>query len=416
MHPNGQLPAYEWSFGDVNPPVHAWASWQVFTIDGSRDRDFLIRMFTKLLLNFSWWVNRKDADDSGLFEGGFLGMDNIGFFDRSAPLPPGYRLEQSDATSWMASFSLNMLQIALYLAKSVPAWDDLATKFLEHFLSIANAMSEFGSQNVSLWCDTDGFYYDVLVHPDGASQQLKVRSMVGLLPLFAVAQALPEVADELPDFTARVRWLARRRPDVLGPLLTETGPDGTHMLLALVDPVRLRRILTRMFDEGEFLSPYGLRSMSAAYRDTYTAEVEGQQMTIDYEPGESRSGLFGGNSNWRGPVWFPPNVLVADALRRYGSYLGSSFQIQVPTGTGPNITLAEAAQLLDERLIDLFRRGSDGRRPCDGWRIEASPDPLWSSQLTFSEYFHGDTGEGLGASHQTGWTALVAHLLCRGTV
>jgi hypothetical protein len=413
MHPNGQLPAYEWSFGDVNPPVHAWASWQVFLIDGSRDRDFLIRMFTKLMLNFSWWVNRKDADDSGLFEGGFLGMDNIGFFDRSAPLPPGARLEQSDATSWMAAFALNMLQIALHLAKTVGAWDDLATKFLEHFLSIAKAMSEFGSRNVSLWCESDGFYYDVLVHPDGSAQQLKVRSMVGLLPLLAVAQAWPDVVDELPDFIARVRWLARRRPELLNPLLLESGQEGNNMLLALVDPIRLRRILTRMFDEDEFLSPFGLRSLSAAYREPYTTDVEGRQMSIDYEPGESRSGLFGGNSNWRGPIWFPTNVLLADALRRYGTYFGSSYQIQVPTRTGPMISLTEAARLIDERLIDLFRVGPDGHRPSDGARIEASADPLWAAHLTFSEYFHGDTGEGLGATHQTGWTALVAHLLCR---
>jgi hypothetical protein len=416
MHPNGQLPAYEWSFGDVNPPVHAWAAWQVYQIDGSRDRDFLIRVFTKLAMNFGWWVNRKDADGSNLFEGGFLGMDNIGLFDRSAPLPPGYRLEQSDATSWMASFSLHMLQISLWLARTVPAWDDLATKFLEHFLSIAHAVAQFGSQSVCLWNDEDGFYYDVLVHPDGTAQPLRVRSMVGLLPLLAVARALPEVAEQLPDFTARVRWLQERRPDLLDGLLTETGPDGSHVLLALVDPERMRRVLERMFDENEFLSPYGLRSLSAAYRESYTTDVEGQAMTIDYEPGESRSYLFGGNSNWRGPVWFPPNVLLANALRRYGMYLGPSFQVQVPTGTGPMMTLSDAADLLDERLIDIFRRGADGRRPCDGSRIESLPDPLWADHLTFSEYFHGDTGEGLGATHQTGWTALVAHLLCRTTI
>ncbi len=412
MHPNGQLPAYEWAFSDVNPPVHAWAAWQVYLVSGGTDRDFLVRMCTKLMLNFAWWVNNKDADGSNLFEGGFLGMDNIGFFDRSAKLPDGYRLEESDATSWMAVFCLNMLQICLELAILVPAWDDIATKFLEHFLSIAKATREFGSQDVSLWDPEDGFFYDLLVHPDGTHQRLRVRSMVGLLPMLAVATVSPEVWDRLPDFTARLAWLRRRRPDLADGLLT-SSVSGEEMMLSLVDRDGLTRLLTRLLDESEFLSPYGIRALSASYRDGYTTELEGQHFTIDYEPGESTSGLFGGNSNWRGPVWFPVNVLLADALRKYAGYFGDSMTVPVPTGSGTRLSLDKAAELIDGRLTDLFRRGSDGRRPSDGNRIEASPDPLWAAHITYIEYFNGDTGEGLGASHQTGWTALIAHLLCR---
>ncbi len=414
MHPDGQLPAYEWEFGDVNPPVHAWAAWMVYLIDGRRDTDFLIRVFTKLLLNFGWWVNRKDPDGSNLFEGGFLGMDNIGLFDRSAALPDGARLEESDATSWMAFFCLNMLKIAVELATAVPAWDEAATKFLEHFLSIAHAMSRFGSMGVELWDDQDGFCYDVLIHPDGRHERLQVRSMVGLLPLLAVAHAPAWTAQALPDFTARLRWLQLHRPELLDGLLTRSGPHGepADQLLAVLDTDRLRRVLTRMLDENEFLAPYGIRSLSAAYRQPYTTEVEGQTVSIDYEPGESRTPLFGGNSNWRGPIWFPVNVLLADALRTYAGYLGNT-TVELPTGSGRQLGLAAAADQIDDRLISLFRRGPDGRRPSDGHRIEATDTPLWREHITFSEYFHADTGEGLGASHQTGWTALVAHLICR---
>jgi hypothetical protein len=419
MHGDGQLPAYEWAFGDVNPPVHAWAAWRVYLVDravtGTADTDFLIRVFTKLLLNFGWWVNRKDADGSNLFEGGFLGMDNIGLFDRSALLPDGARLEESDATSWVAFFCLNMLTIAIELAHSVPAWDEVATKFLEHFLAIAHAMHRFGSADVALWDDADGFFYDVLVHPDGHAEQLKVRSMVGLLPVLAVAHARTGELDTPPDLTARLRWLQRRRPELLDGLITRAGPQGepADHLLALLDTDRLQRVLARMFDEQEFLSPHGVRSLSAVYRDPFTTVVDGQQVSIDYEPAESRTGLFGGNSNWRGPVWFPVNVLLADALRTYHGFLGSDFTVEVPAGSGSALTLDQAADLIDQRLCDLFRVGPAGRRPCDGTRIEADPDPLWRDHLTFSEYFDGDTGEGLGATHQTGWTALVAHLLCR---
>ncbi|SOD71366.1 hypothetical protein SAMN05892883_0897 [Jatrophihabitans sp. GAS493] len=420
MHPDGQLPAYEWSFGDANPPVHIWAAWRIYLIDGSRDRDFLERIFTKSLLNFGWWVNRKDPDGSGLFEGGFLGMDNIGLFNRSMPLPPGYRLEESDATSWMGFYCLQMLTIAIELALSSGtgggAWDDLATKFLEHFLSIADAMQQFGSQQVQLWDEADGFFYDVLVHPDGGYQQLQVRSMVGLLPLLAVATAQGGVAQRLPDFSARLAWLQRRRPDLMRGLVAQQGVDpfdggvvlgDRPLMLALVDAEQLRRLLTRMFDEQEFLSPHGLRSLSASYRTPFNTVVEGQQVSIDYEPGESRTGLFGGNSNWRGPVWLPVNILLADAMRAFGAFHGDEELVAGYTGTG-------AADEIDRRIIGLFRVGDGGTRPCDGSRIEASSDPLWRDHLTFSEYFDGDTGEGLGATHQTGWTALVAHLICSG--
>jgi hypothetical protein len=414
MHPDGQLPAYEWAFGDVNPPVHAWAAWHVYLVDGRKDVDFLIRIFTKLLLNVGWWVNRKDADGSNLFEGGFLGMDNIGLFDRSAPLPPGYRLEESDATSWMAFFFLNMLKIAVELAREVPAWDETATKFLEHFLAIARAMGQFGSTGVQIWDDEDGFCYDVLVHPDGTAQRLPVRSMVGLLPILAVAHAPAWTAIELPDFTARLHWITQRRPDLLTGLLQRTGPHGepADQLLSLLDPPRLQRVLARMFDTDEFLSDFGIRSLSAAYRTPYSTTVDGQQFSIDYEPGESRTGLFGGNSNWRGPIWMPVNVLLADALRTYQACL-NDVSVEVPRGSGNPMSLSAAANEIERRLVDLFRRGADGRRPSDGARIEASDNPLWRAHPTFSEYFDGDTGEGLGATHQTGWTALVAHLICR---
>ncbi len=411
MHPDGQLPAYEWSFGDVTPPVQAWAAWQVFVADGSTDHDFLIRICNKLVLNFAWWINRKDADGSNLFGGGFLGMDNIGLFNRSEPLPAGFRLEQSDATSWMAFFCLQMLQISMRIAERIPGYDDTATKFLEHFLSIAEAMGSFGSNQVSLWDEQDGFFYDVLVHPDGTSQPLRVRSMVGVLPLLATAP-LPARAAELPDFTGRLVWLQKHRPELTAGILTHSSPSPDR-LLALVSGVRLTRVLARLLDEADFLSPFGLRSLSAAYAQPYSADIGGQRLTIDYEPGESTNALFGGNSNWRGPVWFPVNVLVVDALRRYGDFYGDTVTVPDPAGSGNSLTLTAAAELIETRLIALFRPGPDGRRPSDGNRIEAGPDPLWSAHPTFSEYFHGETGEGLGASHQTGWTALVAHLLCR---
>ncbi len=409
MHPNGQLPAYEWAFGDVNPPVHAWAAWHVYRIDGYRDQQFLIRVFTKLLMNFSWWVNRKDADGSNVFEGGFLGMDNIALFDRSAPLPPGYRLEQSDATSWMAFYCQQMLKIALELSRFDQAWDGTVTKFFEHFLAIAEAMNAFGSHEVSLWDEDDGFFYDVLVAPDGSPEPLRVRSMVGLLPILGTTEIPAWVTERLPDVADRVRWLQKRRPELMGPLTTRRAPEGRKMLLSLVDKKRLKRILQRMFDEAEFLSPFGVRSLSKSTGQVF-ANVGGRDVSIEYEPGESRTGLFGGNSNWRGPVWFPVNVLLADKLRTLGRHYGDSFTIELPTGSGNHCTLVDAADLIDNSLTALFRP-VDGKRPADGDRIESSDSPLWREHPTFSEFFDGDTGEGLGATHQTGWTALVAHLL-----
>ncbi|HET7173150.1 MAG TPA: hypothetical protein VFI30_02590 [Nocardioidaceae bacterium] len=410
MNPDGQLPAYEWNFSDVNPPVHAWAAWQVYVADGCRDTDFLIRVFTKLIGNFAWWVNRKDPDGSDLFEGGFLGMDNIGFFDRSAPLANGLRLEQSDATSWMAFYCLGMLRIALELARRDPAWDGLATKFLEHFLSIAEAMRTFGSQQVSLWDEQDGFFYDVLVAPDGSYEPLRVRSAVGLLPLLAVAVSPEWVAREVPDFTARLAWLRSHRPDLTDALVTSRGADGTHHTLALVTGEQLTRVLARLVDQAEFLSPYGIRSLSAAYREPLTAGVDGRQMSIQYNPGESDTGLFGGNSNWRGPVWFPINVLLVDAIETYCEGAGADVRVEFPAGSGEVVALHKVAVALRERLVALFRPGADGRRPGDP--RDHGAGPLWTAHPTFSEYFHGDTGAGLGASHQTGWTALVAHLIC----
>nr|WP_300397662.1 glucosidase [uncultured Rhodococcus sp.] len=410
MHPNGQLPAYEWEFGDVNPPVHAWAAWHVYRIDGFRDREFLVRVFTKLLLNFAWWVNRKDSEGSNIFEGGFLGMDNIGLFNRSAPLPPGFRLEQSDATSWMAFYCQQMFKIALELARYDSAWDDVATKFFTHFLSIARAVKSFGSQHISLWHEEDGFFYDVLVPPEGDAIPMRVRSMVGLLPILGATEIPSWVEEECPDLTARLRWVQRRRPEMVSPLLARKDGGEVRVLLSLVEPERLKRVLSRMFDSEEFLSAFGIRSLSASYRDGITYEIDGRSLYIEYEPGESRTGMFGGNSNWRGPIWFPVNVLLADKLRAYGRHYGDSFTIEIPTGSGNHCTLTDAADLIDNGLASLFRP-VNGKRPADGDRIESSDDPLWSVHPTFNEYFDGDTGEGLGASHQTGWTGLVAHLL-----
>ncbi len=426
MHQNGQLPAYEWALGDVNPPVQAWAVWHVYQLDGCRDTDFLIRIFTKLLLNFSWWINRKDPDGNHIFEGGFLGMDNIGLFDRSAPLAPGYRLEQSDATSWMAFYCLGMMRIALELARKDPVWEEMAITFLDRFYAIANAMENFGSQNVELWDEEDGFFYDVLLRPDGTSEQLRVRSMVGLLPLLAVCVVPEEVATGMPGFVTKLRSLQAHQDAGSAPLLhvpaSASGPrgavssstgipaDAPNETLSLLDPGRFSRLLRFVLDENEFLSPHGLRALSAAYRVPFSTEVDGQWMSIQYNPAESDSALFGGNSNWRGPVWFPINVLLADSLKIFAQGAGSGIEVEFPTGSSQVLPLSSVADALHDRLVSLFRPGPDDRRP--GTPRDFGTGPLWDVHPTFSEYFHGDTGAGLGASHQTGWTAMVAHLIC----
>ncbi len=420
MHPNGQLPAYEWSFGDVNPPVHAWACLQVYRAEEERtgfgDRAFLARVFHKLLLNFSWWVNNKDADGNYLFEGGFLGMDNIGPVNRSARLPEGWWFEQSDATSWMATYSLHLMEMALELAREDEAYEDVATKFVEHFLSIAGVSARFGSTSRGIWDEQDGFCYDLCSRnlPDGEveSQPVRVRSMVGLIPVLACATLEPWVFDELPHFAERLNYLLRHQPE-FGQFITwQTGyPGKRRALLSLLDKGQLKRVLARMLDESEFLSPYGIRSMSAAHRDGLAVEIAGEQHGVGYEPGESHTPMFGGNSNWRGPVWFPTNALLVQALATFDAFHGGELEVELPTGSGHAHSLGAVAQDLSRRLSLLFVPGPDGHRPADGKRVEASDSPLWSEHVTFNEYFDGDTGEGLGATHQTGWTALVAVLL-----
>jgi hypothetical protein len=417
MHPNGQLPAYEWAFGDVNPPVHAWAAWRVYKIEkrrtGSGDREFLERVFHKLLLNFTWWVNRKDAEGMNVFQGGFLGLDNIGVFDRSAPLPTGGHLEQSDGTSWMGMYTLNMLAIALELAKDDPVYEDVATKFLEHFLYIASAMNNMGDDGIELWDEADGFYYDVLHLGNGDHFPLRVRSMVGLIPLFAVDTLEPSLLDKLPGFRRRLEWFLRHRPDLTGNVASVRRPGvGERRLLSIVNVDRLRRVLRVMLDENEFLSPYGVRALSRSHRDRpYTLAVGDQIHRVDYEPGESSTGLFGGNSNWRGPVWFPVNFLLVESLQRFHHYLGPDFTVECPTGSGRMMTLAQVAEEISQRLTRVFLRDGDGRRPVYGENELFQRDPHWHDLIQFHEYFHGDNGRGVGASHQTGWTGLVAKLL-----
>ncbi len=417
MHPNGQLPAYEWAFGDVNPPVHAWAAWRVYKIEqkrkGQGDRVFLERVFQKLLLNFTWWVNRKDTEGNNVFQGGFLGLDNIGVFDRSSQLPTGGHIEQSDGTSWMAMYCLNMLAIAMELARENHAYEDLASKFWEHFLYIAHAMDNRGADGISLWDDAEGFYYDVLNLPDNRRQPLKVRSMVGLIPLFAVQTLEPEMLDRLPAFRRRLEWFIANRPDLIEHVACMRTPGhAERRLLAVVSPDRLRRLLQVMLDESEFLSDYGVRALSRRHlAQPFTMTVDGHEHQVGYEPGESSSGLFGGNSNWRGPVWFPVNFLLIEALQKFHHYLGDGFRVECPTGSGRELTLREVATELSQRLTCTFLKNADGRRSVFGDRALFNDDPLWCDLIPFHEYFHGDTGAGVGASHQTGWTALVAKLL-----
>jgi hypothetical protein len=417
MHPNGQIPAYEWAFGDVNPPVHAWAAWRVYKIarnvTGVADTAFLERVFHKLLLNFTWWVNRKDSEGKNIFQGGFLGLDNIGVFDRSAPLPTGGYLEQADGTAWMGMFCLNMLAIALELARTRPAYEDVATKFFEHFIYIADAINNLGGGDMSLWDERDGFFYDALHTPDDHHIRLRIRSFVGLIPLFAVETLEPDLLEKLPRFRRRMEWFIQYRPWLVEDIasLTEPGENGRR-LLSIVNRPKLERILPRMFDPRQFLADYGLRALSKEHEaEPYTFHVNGQAHVVRYEPAESSTGLFGGNSNWRGPIWFPVNYLMLEALQKYHHYYGESLQLELPTGSGQSGNLADAAHLLARRLTAIFLRDERGRRPFNGDVELFQRDPHWRDLILFYEYFHGDNGAGIGASHQTGWTALVAKLI-----
>jgi hypothetical protein len=417
MHPNGQLPAYEWALADVNPPVHAWSAWRVYKIDkkrsGKGDMQFLERVFHKLLLNFTWWVNRKDAEGMNIFQGGFLGLDNIGVFDRSAPLPTGGHIEQSDGTSWMAMYTLNLLAIALELAREDSAYEDVAIKFWEHFIYIAHAMNHLGRDDGGLWDEADAFYYDVLSLPDGRHEPMKVRSMVGLIPLFAVETLEPELLEMLPGFKRRLEWFVDNRPDLVCNIASMvTCGMAKRRLLSIVDGDKLRRILHIMLDEREFLSPYGIRGISQFHRGhPYSLTMNGMERRIAYEPAESSSSLFGGNSNWRGPVWFPVNYLLIESLQKFHHYLGDGFKVEFPTGSGKLMTLWEVAGELSRRLTGIFLRDRAGRRAVYGNLEKFQTDPHWRDLVLFHEYFHGDTGAGLGASHQTGWTGLVTKML-----
>ncbi len=417
MHPNGQLPAYEWNFGDVNPPVHAWAAFRVYGIDrdltGVADTAFLERILHKLMLNFTWWVNQKDAGGRNIFQGGFLGLDNIGPFNRSEPVPDGGIIDQADGTAWMAMYALNLLRIALELALVNPVYEDIATKFFEHFMSIAGAMARIGADGVSLWDDADGFFYDTLRQPDGHHVPLRLRSMVGLIPIFAVEVLDGSVFDRLPAFTRRLRWFLRFKPEAaaLVSRWNERG-EGERHLLSLLRGSRLKRLLRRALDATEFLSNFGLRSLSKAHEASpFVLERGGARYTVEYTPGESTSGLFGGNSNWRGPVWMPLNFLLIDSLRQFHSYYGPDFKVECPVGSGLLLDLGQVADELARRLGRLFLPGPDGARAAVS--DAAARGGVVDGHLLFHEYFHGDTGRGLGASHQTGWTALVANLLER---
>jgi hypothetical protein len=422
MHPNGQLPAYEWAFGDVNPPVHGWATWRVFQMDRKRrrltqpddpgDLEFLERVFHKLMLNFTWWVNRKDAAGRNVFQGGFLGLDNIGVFDRSAPLPTSGYIDQSDGTSWMAMYSLNLMRIALELAQHNHVYEDIATKFFEHFLHIAEAMTTMGD-GMGLWNDEDGFFYDVLNLPDGRMLPLKVRSMVGLIPLFAVETLDPDLCSKVPKFTERLDWFLNYRPDLAGLVSRWNEPGkGERRLLSLLRGSRMKKLLRRMLDESEFLSDYGIRALSRYHSEhPYTLEWNSERFSVDYQPGESTSGLFGGNSNWRGPIWMPVNYLIIESLQKFHHYYGDDFMVECPTGSGRYHTIDEVASDLSARLAGIFLRNDRGERPVFGSNRRLQDDPHFRDHVLFHEYFHGDSGRGVGASHQTGWTGLIAKLL-----
>ena len=416
MHPNGQLPAYEWNFSDVNPPVHAWAAHRVYQIErrmtGKGDFAYLERIFHKLLINFTWWVNRKDTSGNNIFEGGFLGLDNIGAFDRSMKFPSGVFMEQSDGTSWMATYSLSMLMIALDLAMQDPVYEDTAIKFWEHFLYIVNAMNR-SIDGEGIWDEEQGFYYDVLHVSHGEHIPMRIRSIVGLVPLFAVQTLEPGLMQRLPNFAHRIQWYLEHRPDLTRNIACFHA-EGVkeRQLLAIVDEKRLRRILQIMLDEKEFLSPYGIRSISQFHRDhPFKLEIGGRESVVDYEPGESTTSLFGGNSNWRGPIWFPVNFLIIEALQRYHHYYGDKLKVECPTGSGNSMNLGQVAAELSDRLAGLFTRNAEGKRPAHGRNPLFQSDPYWKDLVLFYEYFHADSGAGLGASHQTGWTGLIAKLM-----
>ena len=417
MHPNGQLPAYEWAFGDVNPPVHAWAAWRVYKIEKKRrgvgDRTFLQRIFQKLLLNFTWWVNRKDAEGHNVFQGGFLGLDNIGVFDRSAPLPTGGHIEQADGTGWMGMYCLNLLAIALELAHHDPAYEDVASKFWEHFLYIASAMNNIGNDGIGMWSEEDGFFYDVLHTSDDGHVPLRLRSMVGLIPLFAVETLEPWIIDRETGFKRRLEWFIRNRPDLTKQVACmEAEGQRERRLLSIVDAHQLRRVLRFVLDESEFLSPYGIRALSRYHKDyPYVLPVNGSEYSVCYEPGESSKALFGGNSNWRGPIWFPVNLLLIESLQKLHHYYGPGFTVECPTGSGAYLTLWEVAAELSRRLARIFLSTPEGKRPVNGANSMYAEDQHWRDLILFYEYFHGDDGSGVGASHQTGWTGLVAKLL-----
>ena len=416
MHPNGQIPAYEWNFGDVNPPVHAWATMFTYRMEkdqhGEGDTEWLKSCFQKLLLNFTWWVNRKDRSGRNVFEGGFLGLDNIGVFDRSAPLPTGGYLEQADGTAWMTLFSQNMLEMAAELAMTDPSYAEMVVKFIEHSLWIASAMDNLGD-GTGMWDEEDGFFYDVLRQPDGQAQRLKVRSMVGLLPFCAATVLEAEQCEKYPQIQERFRWFLDARPELCTAIHDprRVGVAGRH-LSSILNETKLRRVLAKMLDENEFLSPYGLRSVSRYHTDhPYVISAGGQVHRVSYLPAESDSAMFGGNSNWRGPIWMPVNALIIRALLHYYRYFGNEFTVECPTGSGRQMNLFQVAEEIGRRLTSIFLKGKDGRRPVYGGARKFQEDPHWRDCLSFHEYFHGDNGAGLGASHQTGWTGVIARLM-----
>jgi hypothetical protein len=412
MHPNGQIPAYEWEFGDTNPPVHAWATWQVYKLTGGTDTDFLERVFQKLLLNFTWWVNRKDRDGKNVFQGGFLGLDNIGVFDRSRTFDDGTYFEQADGTGWMAMYCLNMLTIALELARTRPIYEDIATKFFEHFVYIANAFFTMSGTGASLWDEGDGFFYDLLHTSAGTYHRLRTRSFVGMIPMLAVGILDADTLEKLPRFRRRMEWFIQYRPKLIANIAPLLPNAAGVRLLSVVNRDKLERILEYAFDESEFLSAYGLRSLSRYHaKHPFRLQFDGELHTVRYEPGEAATNLYGGNSNWRGPIWFPINYLIIEALRTYHQFYGDDFTVEVPRGSGVRMTLAEAADLLGRRLAAIFARDENEARPVFGGEAFFQSDPHWRDHIPFYEYFHGDTGAGLGASHQTGWTALVANLI-----